>query len=176
MNYYYLVASLPSLRMEDPPPITLDLFRSLCGKHLSEADLTAMESALDEAGRTPAAHPFVAAWRNTCTQIRNAVARQRATRLQRDVTPCLRPHEGFDVWIESAVSEAFQRPNPLERQRALDRLLWERAGEISAGDPFAPAAVFAYAVRLQIAERWAAMNDDSGMQAVNARTAAGASS
>lgn len=173
MNYYYLVASLPTLRMEESPPIGMDAFLTLCREHLSTADLATLDAVLDETGQLPARHPFATAWRDTTRQFRNSVARQRAAKLQRDASPYLRPHEGFSVWIEQTVAEAFQKPNPLERQRALDRLLWDRVGELAAGNPFSGAAVFAYAVRLQSAERWSAMDEQAGMRIVNARTEAG---
>jgi hypothetical protein len=173
MNYYYLVASLPALKMEETPSLDMDMFRILCRQHLSETDLATLDAVLDETERLPSQHPFATAWRNMTRQVRNAIARQRATRFQRDPSPYLRTHEGFDVWIEHAVAEAFQRPNPLERQRSLDRLLWDRAGELAAGDPFSGAAVFAYAVRLQLVERWSAMDEEAGMQVVTAKTKAG---
>lgn len=173
MNYYYLVASLTHLRMEDPPPVSTGAFRELCRHHLCPADIAALDALLDDTERTPAGHPYVAAWRNAVRQVRNATARLRASRLQRDPAPFLRTCDGFNVWTEHAVVEAFQRPNPLERQRALDRLAWERAGELAAGNPFSENVVFAYAVRLQIAERWAAMSDRTGAEVVNERLESG---
>jgi hypothetical protein len=175
MNYYYLVASLPPLKMEEPAPLGMAAFRALCHEHLREDHLAALDAALDENEALPALHPFVETWRNARRQILNAAARQRATRLHRDPAPFLRRHEGFDVWIELGVSEAFQRPNPLERQRAIDRLLWERAGEAAAGNPFGEAAVFAYAIRLNLAGRWSAMGEEAGAMTLDGRVSSGAS-
>lgn len=170
MNYYYLVASLPQLRMGDPAPMSVESFRALCREHLSPADFSALESVLDETGEIPCEHPFAVAWRNAGRQIRNAVARQRGARLRRDASPYIRPHDGFDVWVETSVAEAFQRPDPLERQRAIERVAWDLAGELAAGEPFGSAVVLAYGLRLRQVERWAAMDGTAGMAVVNERT------
>jgi hypothetical protein len=175
MNYYYLVASLPPLKMEEPAPLSMDAFRALCREHLREDHMAAMDAVLDECEELPVLHPFVQEWRNTRRQVLNAVARQRATRLQRDPAPFLRRHDGFDVWIELGVSDAFQRPNPLERQRTIDRLLWERAGEAAAGNPFGESALFAYAIRLGLALRWSAMVEEAGARTLDERVVSGAS-
>jgi hypothetical protein len=171
MTYYYFSATLPSLRLDEPPAVGMDAFMAACRQHLAPPDMAVLDQLLSDPFDASPTDSYVRRWVRVVRQIRNAVARHRASRLQRDPAPYLRDHEGFDVSIESAVGEAFQKPSPLERERALDALLWERAGELAGHDPFSRDAILAYAIRLRISERWASLNDDTGMANVRARTA-----
>jgi len=171
MSYYYFAATLPSLRMDEMPPLTVDAFLAACRQHLSARDLAALDTLLEDSFDATPADPFVHRWVNVVRQLRNAAAQHRASRLQRDPAPYLRPHEGFDVAIETGVAEAFQKPSPLERERVLDTLLWERAGELAGYDPFAREALLVYALRLRIAERRASLNEETGMDNIRSRAA-----
>jgi hypothetical protein len=172
MTYYYFAATLPSLRMDEPPPIPMGSFLASCRQHLSGRDLAALDRLLSDPFDADSTDAYVYAWVNLVRQVRNAVARHRASRLQRDPAPYFRAHEGLDVSVETAVGEAFQKPSPLDREHALDALLWERAGELAGCDPFSRDAVLAYALRLRIAERWSALKDEMGMSNVRTRATA----
>lgn len=166
MAYYYFVSSLPMLAFGEPPPLSRALFREACAEHLRSGDLAALD-ALEAGPDEPSRHPFLNAWRDGETQLRNAAARQRAARSQRDAAPFLREQRGFDLSIESAVGEAFSRGTPLERERALDRVRWLQADALAGPDPFSSRAVLAYALRLRIAERWAVVDRDKGRETVD---------
>jgi len=163
MNYYYLAASLPSLALEDPLPLSFERFRALCAEFLARDDLAALDE-LDRPVTSPARHPAVRAWREGETRLRNAVARARGARHKRDAAPFLRETAGLDLSIERAVSDAFARPTPLAREQALDRFRWSRAGELAGYNPFGTAAILAYALQLRLSERWAAMSAEQGRQ------------
>jgi hypothetical protein len=156
MKYYYLAASLPALALDQPPPFSFSGFRALCAGHLGDDDM----AALDELDRPPAGpprHPFVRAWAAAETRLRNAVARARAARLRRDPAESLREQEGADFFTEKAVADAMARPDPLEREMALDRLRWRLIEDLAGHDPFDGRAVLAYGAKLRLAGRWAAL-------------------
>jgi len=149
-SYHFFVASLPMLLPDAAPPMTLDGFLELARVYLSAADwqtLTALE-----AGR-PSQHSFVKGWRRAETQLRNAIARQRASRLGQDAAPWLKEHEGYDVTLERSVAAAFQESNPLRREKALDAIRWRQADELAGLDSFATPAILAYFIQLQILAR-----------------------
>jgi len=161
MSYYFLVSSLPSISLDAKPPLSMDAFRSSCADHLSECDSFALNNVLDiESSSTN--HSFVTSWIDRETQLRNASARLRAAKHQKDAVNFLREHSGFDVGIEDGVEDAFNQPNPLERERALDKIRWTTLDELAGTDPFSLNAVLAYAVKLSLAERWAAMDQKQG--------------
>ena len=51
--------------------------------------------------------------------------------------------------------------DPLERELALDRHRWALLDEMAAAPPFGVQAVFAYALKLRIVEKWAALSDEA---------------
>jgi hypothetical protein len=176
MSCYYLIASLPSLKLTQPPPMTPEAFKALFISQLNERDGKALERLCNGPdygdGRTAAAHPFVAAWQSREIQLRNAVARSRAERRKTDAAGSLRPHTGFDTFIEDAVEDAFDLPDPLTREQALDRLRWKILDELAGFDPFATPVVLAYVVKLRIAQRWSALNTDKALKRVDAALSA----
>lgn len=160
-DYWYLIAALPALRFGEKPAMGAEQFRTFCSDWLPDAGLRAVESVLDG---TPDESGLTAAWHAKETQLRNAVARSRARRYNAE--SAARPHAGFEVFIEKGVADAFARDNPLEREMELDRLRWSLGDELAAGDSFGFPAVLAYAVKLQIAERWASLNEETGRNKV----------
>ena len=166
MSYYYLIASLPMLELESEPTLSLAAFRSLCAEHLTSTELRALDALLDPTVET--ANAFVRNWQDRETQIRNAVARLRSARRSQDPTPFLRPTIDLSPGIERRCAEAMSRPNPLERERALDRIRWAEVQDAAGVDTFSLNAVLAYAVMLQLVERWTTMNDEAGQQRLEA--------
>jgi len=159
MSIYYLIASLPTLSLDEPAPLTAAGFVDACRGQLASPDAAAAEALV--AG-TPAAHPFVVAWHDKDTQLRNAVARRRAARHGTDATRWLHPAAGCDVWLETRVDEAFQETDPLDREKALDRLRWQAVETLQGPDPMTLSALFAYAVKLAIVLRWSAYDEQAG--------------
>ncbi|HMO50731.1 MAG TPA: DUF2764 family protein [Kiritimatiellia bacterium] len=160
-QYYYLVSSLPGLTFSSPAALSRAAFVEACRSQLAEPDLAEVAAVIDgrrddlrtEAGRV---------WIDADRQLRNAIVRQRALRLGVDEKKHLKEHQGFRVDAEDAVSDAFSRANPLERELALDRFRWNLAEELALSDPFGLPAVLAYAVKLEINEHWQSLTAEKG--------------
>jgi len=162
-RYYYLIASLPALVFSQPAAMSRAGFIAECEQQLDGSDLAEVTALLD--ARLEDVHrDFSRAWLHADRQLRNAVVRARALRLGVDEKKFLQSHEGFRVDAEAAVSDAFSRANPLERELALDRYRWNLADELSAGDPFALPALLAYAVKLALNEHWRALTPELGRE------------
>lgn len=159
MSLIYLLASLPTLNIDAAPGITAEQFKEACRGQLPSSTTAIAEALLD--GK-PVRNAFVAAWQGKETVLRNAVARERAKRKNLDPSPWLRPAPASDSQIESLVEDAFQQPDPLKRERDLDRIRWAIAEELQGYDPFTSRAVFAYAIKLAITSRWHALNTAAG--------------
>jgi len=160
-EHWYLVASLPHLRLGEKPSVSAEQFRMLCSDWLSADEQQVVEAILD--GALPETD-LSSAWVAGETQLRNAVARVRAR--QYNVDAAAHSHTGFEVVIEQGVADAFARDNPLEREMEMDRLRWKLADERSVGDSFGFSAVLAFAVKIIIAERWAALDETVGKASV----------
>jgi len=161
MNYYYLAASLPALSFEGPAPLSYASFRDLCSELLSRRDLRGL-SDLGKGPDAPSRHPFVREWNDCEIQLRNALVHHRAARRHLEAEPYYRPQLGYEPSIEKMASEAFSKPDPLQRERALDRFRWALVEKLAGLNMFASRAVLAYAVKLRIAERWSTMEENEG--------------
>jgi hypothetical protein len=162
MGLIYLISSLPMLNPDAAPGVTPDAFLAACREQLGAADAEAAEALLT--GR-PLAHPFVTAWTDKETILRNAVARQRARVAGGEASRWLRPALGCDKRIEDGVEGAFQESDPLKKEKALDRLRWTLIEELQGYDPLSVRVIFAYAVKLALAARWASLDTARGQAA-----------
>ena len=159
MNLEYFIASLPLLQPGHAPGISAEEFRAACREQLDPALAQAALALLED---RESAHPFARAWRDRETMLRNAVARRRAARGDKETPPEPRPTHGSDLRIEHGVAAAFEQPDPLQREQALNRLRWHVAAELQGVQPFHPAVVLAYAVKLRILSIAAAWDETAG--------------
>jgi hypothetical protein len=161
--YYYLIASLPELKMDEPPGVSLEQFIFRCQGILDQSAMHDLNKVLtrDTNGIRSAQ---AAQWLAADTQLRNAVARMRAAHLNIDAIGFIKDHSGARMYIESAVRDAFARDNPLERELALDKCRWFILDELAFADRFGLGAVIAFGVKLQIVERWCGYNAAAGRE------------
>lgn len=161
MKYPYLASSLPMLVFGAPPATRLEDFVFSCMGVLSTEDYSDLQ-CLAEARPEATTTSFGQCWCALETQLRNAVATHRAAHWHADARSAQHTHSGYSVFLERAVTDAFTKENPLEREKALDRTRWQLLDDLCAEDPFGSAAVLGHAIRLRIAERWSNMQEESG--------------
>lgn len=166
MRYTYLVSSLPTLYFGDPPPFTGEEFLFRLQGQMGDAKRAQVAAILR--GGPVSGHPFSAAWQARETQLRNAVARARAAALGAESRSVQHPHAGYDMGVAQAVTDAFGKTDPLEREMALDRCRWHVADELARHEMFGLSAVLAFAVKLKILERWASLSEEEGRKKVEA--------
>jgi hypothetical protein len=159
MSTYYLISSLPVINLEQRPSLTREDYLSQCRSQLRAADADASEALLFD---LPSSHPFVVAWRDKETILKNAIAYARATKANADVEPWIRPTEGCDISYEVLVDEVFQLTDPLQRERGLDKIRWMIAESLQAYDPMDVTVALAYAIKLKLALRWATLDEAKG--------------
>lgn len=167
MNYYYFSASLPTLSMEEEPPLSQSEFAELCKHHLSDSDISTIEELFNEPNGQSSSE-FVREWHSAETQLRNAIVRKRASNQGLDPDPFIKSHSGYSTYVEKAVEAAYGKNTPLEREKTLDDFRWTHIDELSGFDSFSNRAIFAYALQLQLALRWSSMKEDAGTEKVNA--------
>ena len=188
-SYYYLVASLPTLFLDEESPITTAEFLAVCDRWLNTDDARDINCLMDNhsasakasgfAKATPDTTPDTTADRLECikgacanqwlareTEIRNTIGRLRAAKVRVDAEPFLRPCRELDLYTEKAVAEAMSKLQPLERELDLDRLRWSLLEDLPRFDPFGLPAVIAYALKLKLVERWSALTVEKGRTVV----------
>ena len=161
MSLIYLLASLPTLSLDAVPGVTAEKFKEACRSELSESLADTVDALLTGGASR---NGFAATWRGKELILRNAIVRERAKRKGKDPAPWLSPTQESDSRIESLVEDAFQQPDPLKRERDLDRIRWTLVEELQGYDPFTTRAVFAYAIKLAILTRWHALDAARGQE------------
>ncbi|RKX44898.1 MAG: hypothetical protein DRP64_05655 [Verrucomicrobia bacterium] len=162
-SYHYLVSSLPALSLEAPPPFSPEEFRFHCQGVLRDEDLEELDLLLAERaeeGRTE----FSKAWAAGDAQIRNTAAKVRGAKLGVEAKPFLHSHRGYRVWLDREVSDALAKANPLGREMGMDGARWTFVEELALEDASGLPAVLGFALRLVLAERWAAMQEEAGRE------------
>jgi len=161
--YHYLTSSLPALSLEAPPPFTPDEFRFKCQGVLGKGDLAELDLVL--AGRAAEGRSaFSRAWAGADAQIRNTAAKARGAKLGVEAKPFLKSHPGYAVWLDKEVSDALAKASPLARETGLDLARWKFVEDLARADASGLPAVLAFAVKLMLATRWAAMKEEAGRE------------
>ncbi|MDA3924790.1 MAG: DUF2764 family protein [Kiritimatiellae bacterium] len=161
MSLIYLISSLPALNFEAAPPLSRKDFLQSCRDWLNVKECAAVEALLFE---KPSEHPFVVAWLDKETILRNALVQIRARSVDKDPSLYTRYAHGCDKKIESDVEDAIQHHNPLQIERSIDKIRWETVEELQGCDPLNIKSIFAYAVKLAIVTRWSERSSETGME------------
>ncbi len=168
----YLVSSLQPLTIDGTPPYTAAQFLGLCRSQLPAADAAAVE-ALFAPASAALEHRILARWLDLDAQLRNAIAAERARLRGQEATRWRRPVEGCSLYWMNRAAAAFQEKDPARRERMLDQVRWDAAGELTPpAAPLSKEAVFTYAIRLAVVLRRAARDTEAGNGVFNRLTAA----
>jgi len=165
-EYFYFVASLPSLSLGAAPPIPYRQFAEDFPRFLNPGDARILAAATLEypaGGPDPAAHGSAAltAWFQWDCALRNELARLRGQELGRDAEAWV--HEGFPYPdAVAAARTAFAAPSPLEGEMALGRARWDAMDRLRGTHYFDREALVVYALELQLLERLAAFDAAAG--------------
>ena len=161
-QYYFLVASLPALIPDAPPPMSRQQLLALCEAQMSASDYPMVrEAGLDAEGRPAHSSDVLLRWNRWEVSLRNALARLRALQLERDSEPYLREIEE-SLEAADVAREAFGSDDPMEAERLLARARWSFLEELEVGHYFDTAKLIIYALKLQMLIRLASMTEERG--------------
>ena len=166
-NYYYFVASLPSLNYGDKPPKSSEEFKEECNSLLNAKDAELLRycyydprlavETVDPTGSDFIDHLMA----RERTLILN-LAYLRAARLKR-TSPGDPPH---DVPRAEAVAKAaFEMDDPLEATLYIDRARWGALDTmLGLDDVFGVNNIFVHFLKLQLLERKQALLPETGTE------------
>ena len=164
-QYYYLVASLPLLRFDDPPPFSSRDWLELCREHVAAGDHALLSRVSFDAPvprrGDPAAWQAYAAWE---TALRDELAVQRAQKLGLSPDPFLRDAPFF-VGLPAMAKEALGAGTPLAVEAALDRRRWAYIDGLEVGAQFDLGRLVVYRLKLLLLERRARFRPEPGRAA-----------
>jgi len=158
-NYHqYLISSLPYLSFGMKAPMEFGRFLELCRDLIPQAEVTVLENCADifkEPGKAKIkAKGIVKMWHDFEFGLRNELVKIRAKRLHKDAAVYLRNYSEADLVFTHKLSEITRQPQPLEVERMLDMLRWNKLDELCFGHYFDMEVLFVYAQKLLILSRW----------------------
>ena len=159
-QYYYTVASLPAVQLEQEPPITSEYFLDACKYTITEKDYQTLLMATIMPEGVPS-HPAIAKWYAWEITLRNELVKLRAQLTGFEAEQFIKETDstcgGFDI-----AREASGAANPALGEEVLDRARWRYLEEMEIGHIFDMTALIVYYLKLQIAERRKVMNVENG--------------
>ena len=165
--YYYVLATLPHLRLGDPAPVGSDAVRALCRDWLPAADVRALAAVFesdesDTSDRSDELGGPAAAWRAFDTALRNALVTVRAARRGLEAAPYLRAAAPVDEHTRALVQECVKLDNPLKAELVLDQARWAFLDNLCVAHAFDFTVLLGYLLKLRLLERWQALNAEAG--------------
>lgn len=174
-NYEYIIASLPDFTpdkgpaAESPEEIIEFVHSQLEEKDLALAsiledgwngdklNLAFYEQALAQKNR------FLREYFAFDLAVRNAKVRHLNKALGRpEDTDIFLPIEEPDQELEATLDKIYEDTDILAKERAIDRLVWDRIDEITTFDYFDIDAILGFLAKLHIAQRWMVLDEESG--------------
>ncbi len=170
-QYYYTVASLPALKLEEQPFLTQDDFLAICAVEMDVADLDYVASArirlegeqasvVDTSPSQPT--EIVAEWNRVLREFQQQAAILRAQNLGWEAERLPRP-DMQDATIPERLRQILNEETPLKQELGVLRWLWFMAESLETGHHFDRDKLFLYHLKLQIALRRTYITDsDAG--------------
>lgn len=174
-NFEYIIASLPVFTPDKGPSAESaagirEFVRSqLDGKDLALADFLEsgwQEDNLNESFyRNALSHRdrFLREYFRLDLQVRNAKVRHLNKALGRpEGTDIFLVPEDPDLQAQPQLDLIYEDTDILGKERAIDRLVWNKIEEITTFDYFDIDAVLAFLAKLHITQRWMLLDDETG--------------
>lgn len=157
----YLISSLQPLDLDGPAPYDMASFLEMCRDQLSSTAADAIAAVCQ--GKTANEWSPAAQWTDLAAQLRNAIAAERARMRGQDPAKWRHPVSGCSLYWANRVTTAFQETDPAKRDRLLDQIWWDAAGElVPPAAPLSAAAALTYALRLGLVLHRRAISADAG--------------
>ncbi len=165
MSYYYLIASLPMLKLDSDSGITVQYFMGQCADTLSPELLDKLAAV----GEIPTSQFCCATeqkWNRFETALRNRVAILVAHKTKADTSKYLRYEEDVFTTLEKEVEDAFDQENPMDVEKAIDSIRWSFLDDLATGHDFDFDALFIYKMRLLIQAKWQGLTVEKGEEQI----------
>lgn len=167
-QYYYTVAALPAIKLEEKPFFEVESFLDHCAAFLHPRDLAYVEAAQIAPESNQSENSFavvtglLARWRLFLTALFGHGAVVRAQNLgweqvAKDIE--------FDPILSDRIRQILGDETPLKSEISVLRMMWNFVDEISTGHFFDREAILTYYLKLQLALRYERITDiDAGRE------------
>ena len=158
-SLYYLMASLPMLKADGEMPFSYNEFLRLCQGNVGETRYQMLRELTVASNEGP----LVSDWAKFYGVLNAELTYQRNQRLGRS---CQAPLERADGAIRT-VTAAMNEKNPLEAEKMLLALQFEKLDELVNLHYFDECALVGYALKLKLLERKTVFRQDKGRAEFN---------
>ena len=155
-SYYYLMSSLPMLKPSGDMPFSYDSFLEMCASNISETKYNLLKNLTLESTDGP----LVSEWAKFYSVFKAELSFQRNQKLSR---PCETPYDRDDS-IVRAVASAIDDENPLDAEKGLLDLQFQKLDLLIGTHSFDDFSLFGYALKLKLIERRSSFNQKSGRE------------
>lgn len=152
-SYYYLVASLPMLRFEADPPISMEQFLASCRQSMGDKDFLLVKGLVD--GNLESIQDecrYLAQWKLFLNNLHISLNEARSIALSR-TDDNRHTTTDKDFHIQEVVKLAMQAETPLEAELLLMHFQWKYAEDLLQSRVFDREVLFTYAIQLALLER-----------------------
>ena len=161
-QYYYLISSLPMIRQDEAPGISVESFLEECGKWLDENEMNIINPLAVVPGTDDIDVAVPKSWTEWENGLRNRLARQRGHKLNRDVETVCRHENDWFSEVERAAQDFSAMTNPLDREKMLDDLRWKKLEDLECGHIFDFDRLCVYKLKLMLRLKWSDRKKENG--------------
>lgn len=161
-QYYYTVASLPYISLEDSMPFSLEDFSRLCEEQLSKKDFETLKNAVIVPGTGKIGNSILKKWTNWETSLRNELAVQRGKAKHVESEDYLHPLESEIFEVKEVVRGALSIESPLEAEDYLDKARWRFLDDLEVDHYFDFEKLLIYSLKLQLLNRRSLFTREKG--------------
>lgn len=152
--YYYLLSSMPMLRLDGEMPVTYEKFLQMCFSSVKRP----MYDLLRDLTVDSSDGKLLSKWSRFYNALTEELAYQRSARLGRPYKAC----ENRDSDIVKTVSDVMNEKNPLNAENRLLAFEMEKLDELTADHWFDESALIGYALKLKLLERRSLFDRENG--------------
>ncbi len=148
-SYYYLVATLPSLRYDGQLPFSTEAFLSLCRHHVQRKHYTLLTMAING---LQSSHPFIREYQHFASMVQKELTEQRSRKLSIS-NPSYKNEGEKETRISDVVRQALSQEDVLQAEMLLLQLHWSFVDELSFLHTFDIEGLLGYALKLRMLQR-----------------------
>lgn len=157
-SYYYLVATLPSLRYDGKPAYSTAEFLSLCKEQVSDSHYQLISSAFSD---TPQRNRFLEEYQKFSAMVNGELTEQRSRKLSLSDSQYKNMHDK-EARISETVRQALSMEDVLQAELLLLQLHWKFIEELVALHTFDIEGLLGYALKLRLLQRKNLFTRDEG--------------
>ena len=153
-SYYYLVSSLPMVRLGDGPPLSDSDFLEACRTIVSARDMELIQASTLDRSELGIHNRFLDSWISYLKSFHYELDEQRARKLSLDQQRFRNP-EGRDPWISDAVRTIMAASDPLQAELLMLHSHWNRIEMLVGLHAFDVEVLMAWRLKALISARGA---------------------